>query len=150
VVENESFRAKISAAVQDECIVVVDVQVKGSRGRPHVRAILDHRERGLTIDDCAAWSRRIEEVLDADPEFPRTYALDVMSPGVEHPLTEAWQFRKHAGREVQLNLHPEEGGEEERVEKGVIETVDDTHVNLAGGSSIPLAEIREGLILLPW
>ncbi|MBD3166009.1 hypothetical protein GF324_05395 [bacterium] len=146
----EQIRARLAESIEDEAIVIVDLQVKGSRGRPHVKVVLDHRTRGLTIDDCAAWSRRMEEVLDTEPDFPRTYALDVSSPGVEHPLTELWQFRKHIGRDVELHLHPGEGEEEGRRATGKLEAVEDPHIVLEGGDTIPLAAIREGRIRLPW
>ncbi|HEB83427.1 MAG TPA: hypothetical protein ENI92_00320, partial [Bacteroidetes bacterium] len=104
------------------------------------------------LEDCAVWSRRFEELLDLRDDLPRSYALDVTSPGVGHPLKEEWEFRKNAGRELKLTLR-REGGEDgggtetrtlrlERVEAGTL-VFDD-------GSRIPLDAVIEAKVALPW
>lgn len=71
--------------------------------------------RQLTIDDCAALSRRVSEHLDAleeagnDP-IPGAYRLEVSSPGIDRPLTRRQDFSDWAGHEARVNLsEPVEG-----------------------------------------
>ncbi len=46
----------------------------------YLRYIID-RDEGVTIDDCAALSRRLSPLLDAADPIPQAYCLEVMSPG---------------------------------------------------------------------
>ena len=72
--------------------------------------------RQLTIDDCAALSRRISEQLDAleaagrDP-IKEAYRLEVSSPGIDRPLTRLKDFADWAGHEARAALvEPEADG----------------------------------------
>jgi len=71
--------------------------------------------RQLNIDDCAALSRRISEVLDAleaagrDP-IDTAYRLEVSSPGIDRPLTRLKDFTDWTGHEARVNLIASMGG----------------------------------------
>lgn len=72
--------------------------------------------RQLTIDDCAALSRRVSERLDAleeageDP-IEDAYRLEVSSPGIDRPLTRLKDFSDWIGHEARVHfVEPIEGG----------------------------------------
>src|SRR3546814_11211343 len=44
--------------------------------------------RQLTIDDCAALSRRISELFDEIDPIEEAYRLEVSSPGIDRPRSE--------------------------------------------------------------
>ncbi len=64
--------------------------------------------RQLTIDDCAAISRRLSDMLDAleeagkDP-IEEAYRLEVSSPGIDRPLTRLRDFADWAGHEARVS-----------------------------------------------
>ena len=65
--------------------------------------------RQLTIDDCAALSRRISEKLDALEEAGEdpvegAYRLEVSSPGIDRPLTRQQDYADWAGHEAKITL----------------------------------------------
>ncbi len=81
----------------------------------------------LTIDDCAALSRRISERFDGleeagqDP-VPDAYRLEVSSPGIDRPLTRLKDFTDWAGHEAKGELTEEYLGRKRF--RGIIEGVE--------------------------
>jgi ribosome maturation factor RimP len=68
-----------------------------------VRVYVDKRG-GVSVEDCAVVSRRMEERLDADDLIPTAYLLEVSSPGLERELYSVGDFEKFAGQKVKVKL----------------------------------------------
>lgn len=60
--------------------------------------------RQLTIDDCAALSRRISDLFDEVDPIEEAYRLEVSSPGIDRPLTRLADFADWAGHEARVNV----------------------------------------------
>ena len=88
---------------------LVDLEVAGSRGRPVVRAYVD-TESGVTLDECAHISRRLEDALESSGVVPERYVMEVSSPGLERPLTKVRHFERYLGREVEVRLYRKREG----------------------------------------
>jgi ribosome maturation factor RimP len=76
-------------------------------GRRHVVRVVVDRDGGVDLDLVAAVSQRVSEVLDGPAlaaELPGPFVLEVSSPGVDRPLTEARHWRRAAGRLVEATL----------------------------------------------
>ena len=56
-------------------------------------------DNGVTIDDCIALSRAVENSLDRNDE---DFALDVSSAGADQPLKLVRQYRKNVGRDLEV------------------------------------------------
>jgi ribosome maturation factor RimP len=97
--------------------------------RSVVRVVVD-RDQGVTLDDIAEVSRAVSEVLDQnDDGMGRTpYVLEVTSPGVDRPLTEARHWRRNIGRLVTVQAGPAGAADEVT---GRVTAVDDAGVTLA-------------------
>lgn len=93
------------------------VRVKMLGGDDQTLQIMAERPetRQLNIDDCAAISRRLSEVLDALEEAGKdpiedAYRLEVSSPGIDRPLTRLRDFDDWVGHEARVNvIEPLEG-----------------------------------------
>lgn len=89
---------------------LVRVRFFGGAGDRTLQVMAERPDtRQLTIDDCAALSRRISDVLDALEEAGRdpieeAYRLEVSSPGIDRPLTRRADFRDFAGHEARITL----------------------------------------------
>ena len=89
---------------------LVRVQMFGGKSDPTLQVMAERPDtRQLTIDDCAALSRRISDVLDALEEAGRdpiddAYRLEVSSPGIDRPLTRLKDFADWAGHEARVTL----------------------------------------------
>jgi len=80
------------------------VSVSPAGRRTVVRVVVD-ADAGVSLDEVAAVSRAVTEVLDSrDTELfgDTPYVLEVTSPGVDRPLTEPRHWRRAVGRLVEV------------------------------------------------
>jgi ribosome maturation factor RimP len=83
-----------------------DVTVSPAGRRKVVRVVVD-KDGGVTLDDIAAVSRVVSDLLDTpqgEELLAGAYTLEVTSPGVDRPLTLARHWRRNVGRLVQAKL----------------------------------------------
>lgn len=79
-----------------------ELEVTPAGKRRLVRVIVD-RDGGVPLDAVAAVSTAISEILDAAEPFGEApYVLEVSSPGVARPLTQARHWRRNVGRLVEV------------------------------------------------
>jgi len=77
------------------------------RSRPLLRLRVDRvgqtgLRSGVTVDDCALVSRKVQEFLETRPDAPENFVLEVSSPGVERPLVRAADYDRFAGQTVRV------------------------------------------------
>ena len=87
---------------------LVETQFRFEGQRWMLRFFID-RAGGVTVDDCAAVSRRLDDWLEEEALIRHAYTLEVSSPGLERPLRKPEDFVRFAGRRVRLRLHRDEG-----------------------------------------
>ncbi|MFA9201597.1 MAG: ribosome maturation protein RimP [Cypionkella sp.] len=102
----------------------------------------------LVIDQCAALSRRVSEVLDAREEagevlIEGAYHLEVSSPGIDRPLTREKDFADWAGHEARIVMARDwvDVGGHQRVLKGVLQ-------GIAGGA-VTISDRKTGTVTVP-
>lgn len=76
---------------------VFHVEITGAVKDRKVSVFID-KPAGITIDDCAEFSRKIEEILDEKDFIPTAYNLEVSSPGLERGLYSLADFEKFSGK----------------------------------------------------
>ena len=68
-----------------------------------ISVIVDHEERNLNLDEVAASSRAISEILENYSQLgDNPFTLEVTSPGVDRPLVKAHQWKKNLGRLISI------------------------------------------------
>ena len=78
-------------------------------GRAIVRLTID-RSGGVTLEDCAALSRRVGAALEAEDPIPGSYQLEVSSPGLDRRLVKESDYARFEGRRARISLStPREG-----------------------------------------
>lgn len=113
----------------------------------------------LVIDQCAALSRRVSDVIDAAEEagealIEGAYHLEVSSPGIDRPLTREKDFANWAGHEVRIVMEKDYTAEagRQRVNKGVLGGLENGMVLVAdtkaGDVRLPLAQIHTAKLVL--
>jgi ribosome maturation factor RimP len=90
--------------VEDLGFHLLDVEHKPGRGGSLLRLVVD-RPEGLSVDDCAAISRRAEDLIDVYLNLDGPYQLEVTSPGLTRRLRRRGEFDYFAGRRVKV-VHP--------------------------------------------
>lgn len=135
-------RAVVEPIVRGHGLDLLGVEVAHEGHRTILWVYIDHAD-GVTIDDCARVSPEISAALDVDDPVVEAYELRVSSPGLDRPLMSAADFRRFAGREVQLQLSTPLGGR--RRFTGEILDADDTAVGIRcadGEHRVPLLSIQ--------
>lgn len=90
---------------------LVRVKLFGAAGDRTLQVMAECPDtRQLNIDDCAALSRRISDVMDEKDPIDEAYRLEVSSPGIDRPLTRLKDFEDWTSHEARIVLvEPIEG-----------------------------------------
>jgi ribosome maturation factor RimP len=107
----DSIRPTLQAALAASDLVLEDVAVTPAGRRRVVKVLVDRalrevdttteRTAPLTLDEVADATHLVSDALDtSDVMGEQPYTLEVSSPGVGRPLTEARHFRRNVGRLV--------------------------------------------------
>jgi ribosome maturation factor RimP len=81
---------------------LVELEVHAHRGGGLLRLYIDRPGAAVTVEDCAAVSRRVSEVLDASDPIRGGYTLEVSSPGLDRPLRTRAHFERFVGCRVHV------------------------------------------------
>lgn len=102
----------------------------------YLRIFIDEPE-GVTIEDCEAMSRAINDPLDQLDPIDGEYCLEVCSPGIDRELVHAEHFDAFLGAVVNARLiRPLEDGRKEIL--GILQSYEDSVLTL---------ETQEGVLL---
>ncbi len=103
----EPLAGRVWAVAEPLCeaqgVELVHVECLRAPGGRLLRIILD-KPGGISLEDCAAVSRELGDLLDASlPELP-AYRLEVSSPGPQRRLSRAGDFERFRGRRIRIQL----------------------------------------------
>ena len=83
---------------------LVDVEYVKDAGTWHLRAYID-KEGGITVNDCEAVAREMNEILDREDFVEDSYVFEVSSPGLGRPLKKEKDYIRSMGREVEIRTY---------------------------------------------
>jgi ribosome maturation factor RimP len=110
MIAKEHIYRVVEETLGDTGFFLVDIHV--SKGNL-IQVFLDHAQ-GINLDQCAEFSRKIEDKLSRDEE---DFELQVSSPGLGQPIRVIQQYRKAIGQKLEILL---KDGEKIR---GILESV---------------------------
>lgn len=113
--------------VRESGIELVLVELGRAGGTIAVKITID-RPNGVTIEDCALFSRRLGAALEVDDPFPGAYELEVSSPGLDRRLVKESDYTRFAGSEAKVSLKSPLDGR--RNFDGVLRGIEDGEVLL--------------------
>lgn len=137
---------RLASPIAEELGLELVLVEYSERGNGRLRLVID-KPGGVSIDDCAEASRRLSAVLDVEDPVPRSYELEVSSPGLDRPLVRPEDYDRFSGRRaVVKTIAPLDG---RRVFRGRLggrtgENKDLAVIELADGSGsveIPLSAV---------
>ncbi|MBI3725240.1 ribosome maturation factor RimP [bacterium] len=85
---------------------VVDVRQDGRR---HVRVWIDREPQGVMIQDCADANHGIKRALAEEGIDPGAFHVEVLSPGLDRPLTREKDYARFQGALVVVHLAKKRG-----------------------------------------
>ena len=83
---------------------LVDVEYVKEGGTWYLRAYID-KEGGITVNDCEAVAREMNEILDREDLVEDSYVFEVSSPGLGRPLKKEKDYIRSMGREVEIRTY---------------------------------------------
>jgi ribosome maturation factor RimP len=84
-----------------EGMELVHVEYQREHGGRTLRIYLD-KSGGITLDDCAAVSRQLSDILDVGLKTQGSYRLEVSSPGIPRPLGKLDDFERFKGGRIKI------------------------------------------------
>ncbi|PZU10559.1 MAG: ribosome maturation factor RimP [Sphingobium sp.] len=120
---------------------LVRIKLFGS-GDDHTLQIMaeNPKTKQLVIEDCAAISRRLSDVLDEADPIEEAYRLEVSSPGIDRPLTRLHDYREWAGHEAKVAATELVDGRKSF--RGVLNGID--------GEDILFTDVKAGDVRIPF
>ncbi len=99
------LEAIIAPVVTGLGFALVRVQLNGRAPAITLQVMAEDAATGqLTLDQCAAISRALDEPLEAADPIEGEYALEVSSPGIDRPLTRPADWERWVGHDVRLKV----------------------------------------------
>jgi ribosome maturation factor RimP len=126
-----------------EGLELVHVEYRREQTGRVMRLYID-KPGGVTLEDCAAVSRELGDVLDAHLPELGPYHLEVSSPGPNRPLSQAKDFERFTGHEARIRTSAPINGQ--RNFTGVLAGVSGAMLRLATGEQtleLPLEGISK-------
>lgn len=80
---------------ENPSLFLIDLEIVGNN---QILVVIDG-DKGVSVNDCIAVSRKIEHNLDREEE---DFSLEVTSAGVSQPLKLPRQFKKNIGRKLSV------------------------------------------------
>jgi len=88
---------------REEGLELVHVEYQREPGGVTLRIYLD-KPGGVTLDDCVAVSRQLDDVLDVHANDLPPYRLEVSSPGIDRPIGKLEDYARFAGRQAKIRV----------------------------------------------
>ena len=86
-----------------------DVEYVKEAGQWFLRVYLD-KDGGIGINDCEAFSRTMDPILDEADPIEGSYVFEVSSAGAERELKRPSDFEKFIGSSVEVKLYKADNG----------------------------------------
>lgn len=115
-----------------------DVEFVREGARRVLRLTIDKPE-GINIEDCEAYHRAVDPILDEADPIDSAYYLEVSSPGIERELKYESHFAACVGEDVEVRLYaPDQRGR--KVLCGILAGLEDGNI---------LLDTAEGRVSVP-
>ena len=106
---------------------LVDVEYVKEGGTWYLRAYIA-KEGGITVNDCEAVAREMNEILDREDFVEDSYVFEVSSPGLGRPLKKEKDYIRSMGKEVEIRTYRASNREKEFY--GILSAYDENTVTI--------------------
>ena len=83
---------------------LVDVEYVKEGSIYYLRAYID-KEGGITVYECEAVAREMNDLLDKEDFIPESYTFEVSSPGLGRPLKKEKDYVRNMGKEIEIRTY---------------------------------------------
>ena len=134
-------------------VEVLELNLRG-QGRGRVLSVVLDAEEPVEADVVELVSKDLSRALDEADPVAGSYTLEVSTPGLARPLHTRRDFRRQRGHEVTVVRGAAGGdaGAASSVQGTVVDVDDEAVVLEVDGEQVrvPLSEVVQGKVVLPW
>jgi len=145
----KSWENTISEVIEANGFEVVELR-KDKRSKFDIIRVFIDIDGGVTLENCTEISRLVNDIIFKYDLFDRDYRLEVSSPGLDRPLVTCKDFRRNISRRVSITL---KANSKPEILEGEVISVNERELvieGVQGKKKIPIENILEGKIILPW
>ena len=106
--KREAYEARteelITPILERMQLELVDVEYVKEGATWYLRAYID-KEGGITVNDCEAVAREMNEILDREDYIEDSYVFEVSSPGLGRPLKKEKDYVRSMGKELEIRTY---------------------------------------------
>ena len=121
----DAVLALAQPVAESQGIEIWDVEFVKEAGTRFLRIYIDKAD-GISIQDCEAFSRALDPILDEADPIPESYTFEVSSAGAERVLKRPGDFERFLGSEVCVKLYQPIDGSKQFV--GKLQSYEDGNV----------------------
>jgi ribosome maturation factor RimP len=148
--EDRSLLELLDPVAEAAGFEIVRLRLMGG-GVRRLQIMAERPDGTMVVEDCAALSRALSEVLDAADPITGEYMLEVSSPGIDRPLTRLKDFEAWEGYEARIEI--DRIAEGRKRFKGELAGVDGENIAIdqegdEDTSLIPFAWITEAKLVM--
>ena len=118
---------------QEQGLNLWDVEYVKEAGQWYLRVYID-KDGGVGIDDCEAFSKAFDPILDAEDPIESSYIFEVSSAGAERVLKRPSDFEKFLGSNVEVKLYKPVDGR--KLWTGTLVAYDNGDVRIGVGDTV--------------
>ncbi len=112
--------------VEEQGFELIELEFGTFARSPVLRVFIDNPSHPVTLDDCAAISRVLSNVLDTVEMEEDTYMLEVSSPGFDRPIRKEKDFIRFSGEPVRVQTDMPIKGK--KIFKGILQGIENEMV----------------------
>ena len=129
----QQIQALALPLAQQQGLELWDVEYLKEAGQWYLRIYID-KAGGVSIDDCEAFSKAFDPILDAEDPIPESYIFEVSSAGAERVLKRPSDFQRFLGENVEVKLYRAVNGS--RTHTGALKAWKDGDVTVESGGAL--------------
>lgn len=99
----KTIEQTVANALQGQNVELVDLVIQ-NQGRKKLLQFFVDKEGGVTLDDCAELTDKIDSILEMENLIDGAYILEVSSPGVKRALKKPEHFKKFINERIRVVL----------------------------------------------
>ena len=107
--DHNTIEQTVASALEGQGVELVDLVIQ-NQGRKKLLQFFVDKQGGVTLDDCATLTDKIDSILEMENLMDGAYILEVSSPGIKRALKKPAHFKKFVGERIRVVVkNPIEG-----------------------------------------
>ena len=99
--DHNTIEQTVADALEGQGVELVDLVIQ-NQGRKKLLQFFVDKQGGVTLDDCATLTDKIDSILEMENLIDGAYILEVSSPGIKRALKKPAHFKRFINQRVRV------------------------------------------------